>query len=75
MNVALSRTFAIHEKQSLQIRGEAFNLPNTVNLANPAAGSLSRTSGVFGVIQSDVNASSANTGDYRVIQLAAKYVF
>jgi hypothetical protein len=73
MNMALSRTFPLHERQSVQIRAEAFNLPNTVNLGNPA--SLSRNSGVFGVIQSDVNASSANTGDYRVIQFAVKYVF
>src|SRR5437773_1963537 len=35
INVALSRTFAIRERQSIQIRAEAFNLPNHVNLATP----------------------------------------
>jgi hypothetical protein len=31
LNVALSRTFPLHEKQSLQFRADVFNLPNTPN--------------------------------------------
>jgi len=75
VNVALSRTFALHEKQTIQLRAEAFNLPNLLNPNNPA--STSRTSSLFGVINTDVAGSAAfgATGDYRIIQLAAKYVF
>jgi len=75
VNVALSRTFKIYEKQTLQFRAEAFNLPNTLNPANPA--STSRNSSLFGVINADVNGSAAfgSTGDYRVLQLAMKYLF
>ena len=65
LNVALSRTFKIREHQTIQLRSEAFNLPNKVNLANPTA---SRNSSNFGLIQSDNNG-------YRVIQMAMKYVF
>src|SRR5262249_12184932 len=35
LNMAVSRTFAIREKQSIQVRAEAFNLSNHVNLATP----------------------------------------
>jgi hypothetical protein len=76
VNVALSRTFQIHERQSIQLRGEAFNLPNTVNPNNPASTTLSGGS-LFGKINTDVAGSAAfsSSGDYRIIQLAAKYVF
>ena len=74
MNLALSRTFRLYEKQTIQLRGEAFNLPNTLNPANPTT---ARNSGTFGIIQADVNGSASfgSSGDYRVIQVAAKYVF
>lgn len=72
LNVALSRTFHLRERQSIQLRGEAFNLPNTLNPNNPVT---ARNSGVFGVIQSDINGSAGTQGDYRVVQLAGKYVF
>ncbi|HLK50902.1 MAG TPA: carboxypeptidase-like regulatory domain-containing protein [Bryobacteraceae bacterium] len=79
LNVALSRTFRLHERQSLQFRAEAFNLPNTLNPNNPTAGggsTAARNSGVFGVIQSDISTGNGLTqGDYRVVQLAAKFVF
>jgi hypothetical protein len=75
LNVALSRTFPLHERQSLQFRADIFNLPNTLNPANPT---LLRNSAVFGVIQSDISGTASiasTTGDYRVVQIAAKYVF
>src|SRR5439155_25497474 len=31
LNMALSRTFALGEKRTVQLRGEAFNLPNHLN--------------------------------------------
>jgi hypothetical protein len=81
VNVALSRTFKLTERQSMQIRAEAFNLPNTLNPSNPVTTSGTSTaainSGIFGKINTDVAGSAAfsNTGDYRIIQVAAKYVF
>jgi hypothetical protein len=73
--MSLSRTFKIREKQSFQLRAEAFNLPNHTNLAVPAA-TASLTSGAFGQIQSDISGTSGLiAGDYRVIQFALKYIF
>jgi hypothetical protein len=63
-DIALSRSFVIREKKSLQLRGEAFNLPNHVNLNIPVS---TLSSGTFGQIQS--------AADPRIIQLAAKFVF
>ena len=64
LDLALSRSFPIDDKRSLQVRAEAFNLPNWVNL-NPPVSTL--TSGAFGQIQS--------SGDPRILQLAMKFVF
>src|SRR5437016_5167207 len=88
INVALSRTFAIRERQSIQIRAEAFNLPNHVNLATPGppasamsgVGNIGRSvtlnSPNFGQITSDISGNNGLTpGDYRVIQFALKLMF
>lgn len=83
LNMAVSRTFAIRERQSIQIRAEAFNLPNHVNLATPGGagpGGLGRAltlnSSNFGQITSDISGNSGlQAGDYRIIQFAAKVIF
>ncbi len=74
VDVSLSRKFQIREGQSMEIRGEAFNIENRANFLSPAAASLSGgTSGSalnssnFGRIQADVSP--------RVMQFAIKYVF
>lgn len=77
LNMALSRTFPIHEKMSFQVRGEAFNLPNHLNPGNPTT---ARNSALYGVINSDQSGNiggslQVNAGDYRIVQLAAKFVF
>ena len=64
LNVALSRTFPIRESMSLQVRAEAFNLPNHTNFNTPTA---TLNSGSFGQILS--------AGDPRIVQLAMKFVF
>jgi hypothetical protein len=64
MDVALSRTFPIWEKRTLQFRAEAFNLPNHVNFNTPVA---ALNSGTFGQIQA--------AADPRIVQLAMKLVF
>ena len=82
LDLALTRTFAVGEGKSLQLRGEAFNLPNHMNPANPGVCSngtcvnaLNNT-GAFGKIQSDISGTSGlSAGDPRILQFALKYVF
>ena len=83
INMALSRTFAIRERHSVQIRAEAFNLPNHVNLATPGAGgvggigrSTAFNSPSFTQITNDISGNNGlQAGDYRVIQFALKWMF
>ena len=60
----LSKVFRITERQSVDIRGEAFNLFNTVNFNNPAT-TVGTTN--FGWITS--------ARDPRIMQLAVRYRF
>jgi hypothetical protein len=64
INTALSRSFPVREHQQLEVRGEAFNLPNIVNLNNPTA---TLNSPLFGKI--------TTAGDPRIMQFAVKYTF
>ena len=85
LNMALSRTFAITERQSIQVRAEAFNLPNHLNLATPGiapttggqiGGNIALTAPNFGQITNDISGTHGLTpGDYRVIQFALKLIF
>jgi hypothetical protein len=83
LNAALSRVFPIHESTSIQVRAEAFNLPNHVNLATPGAGgpggigrAVNLNSPNFGQITSDISGNSGlQAGDYRIIQFAMKLMF
>lgn len=63
LDFAISKNFAIRDTQKIQIRAEAFNIFNNVNLDNPNA-TLSST---FGVI------STAEPS--RQMQFGARYVF
>ena len=79
LNMAISRTFGLGEKRTLQLRGEAFNLPNHMNpLIVPA--NLSVNSAQFGRVTADQSGITSQvggvtSGDYRVIQLALKLAF
>jgi hypothetical protein len=73
LDLSVARTFKVREKQSIQLRAEAFNLPNHPNFSTPVA---TLNSSVFGHIQSDISGTSGlSAGDYRVIQFALKFVF
>ena len=77
VNVALSRRFPIHERQSIEFRAEAFNLPNVANFAL-SANSVLESSTLFGKITSTAisgGATTGQTGDPRILQLALKYAF
>jgi len=84
LNMGLSRTFAIQEKKTIQVRAEAFNLPNHLNPFAPGAApnagqagaNVSLTAPNFGQITNDISGNNGlQSGDYRVIQLAMKFVF
>ena len=83
LNMALSRTFPIRERKTIQLRAEAFNLPNHLNASTPNTSPLSNTTGIsatnvsnFGQITNDISGNNGlNSGDYRIIQLAMKFVF
>ena len=64
LDMSLSRSFRIRESQTIQLRGEAFNLPNHLNPNAPTTG-LNSTN--FGRITS--------AADPRLMQFALKYLF
>ena len=65
IDMGLTRAFQFREKQSFEFRAEAFNIPNHVNLNNPASTALSDAQ--FGKI--------TTVGDPRILQFALKYLF
>jgi hypothetical protein len=81
-NAALTRTFKIRERQSLQFRFEAFNIPNHVNLGPPngLSGNGTATS-TAGFITPTAALNNPNFGkilssdDPRILQGALKFVF
>jgi hypothetical protein len=64
IDIGVTRSFRITERNQIQFRGEAFNFLNWVNLQNPDA---RVSSGLFGVI--------TGAREPRIIQLGLKYTF
>jgi Carboxypeptidase regulatory-like domain/TonB dependent receptor len=85
LNLSLSRNFPIAEHKTLQVRGEAFNLPNHLNPFTPGIAPINGTllggqqplnANNFGQITNDISGNNGLLpGDYRVIQFAMKFVF
>ena len=84
LDMALSRNFTFKEGQTIQLRAEAFNLPNHLNPFAPGVapnggqtgGFVNVSAPNFGQITNDVSGTNGLTaGDYRVIQLAMKLIF
>jgi hypothetical protein len=85
LNLALSRNFAIREGKTIQLRAEAFNLPNHLNPFTPGVGPIAMgnyggqaqvNASNFGQITNDISGNGGLlNGDYRVIQLAMKFIF
>ena len=75
VDAALSRLFTIKERKTLEIRGEAYNLPNFFLRGNP--GTAVSATNLFGQITSVYNSGYATSGGGgpRVLQLAAKFNF
>jgi hypothetical protein len=76
LNMAVSRAFPIAEHQSIEVRGEAFNLSNWTNPYNPVT---NLTASNFGQIvpanASGLGALSQSINDPRILQFALKYNF
>jgi len=75
INMALFRDFVIKERNKIEIRAEAFNLENRINLGTPV---LTLSSSTFG----QINAEPAGNGSVaapgygpRVMQFAIKYIY
>ena len=64
LNMGLTRKFRVSERQSVEFRAEAFNMPNHLNPNNPVFALNSRD---FGKI--------LMAGDPRIMQFALKYLF
>ena len=63
-DMALSRIFRFRETQRLEVRGEAYNVTNSLRPGNPTTNLSSNTFG-------QINTSA----DPRIMQFALKYVF
>jgi hypothetical protein len=76
LDLALSRNFVFLEKRYIQLRAEAFNLPNRLNATFGPGGSISLNSSNFGQLTQDISGNNGLLpGDYRVVQMAMKFVF
>ena len=64
IDTSITRRFPIRERQTFELRGEAFNVLNHVNPLDPVS---TLSSSTFGQIQ------AAN--DPRILQIAAKFIF
>ncbi len=76
LNMALVRDFRIRERHTVELRGEAFNLPNWTNPYNPVT---TLTSANFGQIvplsTAGLGAFTQSINDPRIMQFAVKYNF
>jgi hypothetical protein len=76
INMGLTRTIKLRERYSLQLRAEAFNIPNHLNPGTPSG-----VSGSQGLFTPSVALNSATFGrilsadDPRILQGAVKFVF
>lgn len=74
LDMMLSRQFRIREGQSLEIRGEAFNVTNSFRAGSETNGTPNGLSGVT-TTQSNTFGQILSALDPRILQLAAKFVF
>jgi hypothetical protein len=64
INTGLTRKFQVREKQSVEFRAEAFNMPNHLNPNTPVT-----------VLNNQNFGKIISAGDPRILQLALKYIF
>jgi len=75
INLGLFRDFPIRERQKIEIRAEAFNLENRINLGAPVATLSSSTFGQITAAPAGNGSVAAPGYGPRVMQFAIKYTF
>jgi hypothetical protein len=75
INLGLFRDFNIRERQKIEIRAEAFNLENRINLGAPVATLSSSTFGQINAEPAGNGAVAAPGYGPRVMQFSIKYMF
>lgn len=77
IDLAISRSFYVREGMRLDIRGEAFNVPNSFRAGCPTGSSTCTGTGFIGQNLSTpaTFGKVTNSMDPRIIQLSAKFVF
>jgi hypothetical protein len=83
-DLSVSRKFKLAELKTLEVRGDAFNLLNTVNLANPISnfnaviqggGSIDTMGRIMGENAGDLGRIISTSNNPRIIQLEIKLTF
>lgn len=75
LDLALSREFRVHEKETLEVRGEAFNVTNSFRAGAESNGTPNGLSGVTLTMPSATFGQILNALDPRILQIAMKFVF
>ena len=75
INMALIRDFVFKERNKIEIRAEAFNLENRINLNNPVTTLSSSTFGQINAEPAGNGAVAAQGYGPRVMQFSIKYLF
>ena len=75
INMALIRDFVVRERHKIEIRGEAFNLENRINLGTPVVTLNSSTFGQINAEPAGNGAVAAQGYGPRIMQFAIKYLF
>jgi hypothetical protein len=74
LNLSLFKNIQVHERYTLQLRLESFNMTNTPEFNNPQT---SLTSSTFGYVTGTLGSGTGvnGTGGGRAIQLGCKFSF
>lgn len=75
LDLALSREFRVHEGQTLEVRGEAFNLTNSFRAGAESNGTPNGLSGITLTMPSATFGQILSALDPRILQIAMKFVF
>ena len=75
IDMSLSRSFQLREYLRMEIRGDAFNLPNSMRPGGQNLGAGSITSPVNSTFGTGTFGTITNSYDPRILQFSAKFVF
>jgi hypothetical protein len=74
LDMSLAKMTKISERLKLELRAEAFDLPNHPNFGNPNLNAVTSAGNTFGVISS-TRFPNGDSGSSRQLQFAAKLIF